>query len=438
MRINSVKLHNFKQFPELDLSLGPQLNLIAGINGAGKTSLLEGIAWGLENLVWNYSSKAGLPFRSREQSFVRTILMESQERRRLEPQYPTSSILEIEDENKKYEIGATIINDRSENSNRNLSLSTFSRPKDFGRTLPIFAYYIATRFIKNNWNSGENTPSLTPEERLTAYRNWCDFDSIESSRDDLTWIITKTTERMQKALRSHQTFGSIQNDELYVLKKALNDSFPEIDDIYYDWEAKAILITIKTKITDNNFEIVQIPFESLSDGQRSVILLFVDIVRRMCLLNPHLAEKAALQTDGIILVDELDAHLHPDWQRKIVRGLRKSFPLIQFVVTSHSPTIIGEVDRHSLYLLSNGELKRPEQSFGLDVYEIIEKVMNASGQSDEITNEIDAIKEISDRGEGDEARKRLDALETRLNGSTRATRDLDAVISLAELYEAEE
>lgn len=84
----------------------------------------------------------------------------------------------------------------------------------------------------------------------------------------------------------------------------------------------------------------RLPFNHLSDGQRTLFAMIGDLVRRAVLLNPHLGDKVLEETPGIVLIDELDLHLHPKWQRRIIEDLRRTFPKIQFIATTHSPFLI--------------------------------------------------------------------------------------------------
>ena len=80
----------------------------------------------------------------------------------------------------------------------------------------------------------------------------------------------------------------------------------------------------------------------MSDGQRGLVCLFADIARRMCILNgASLQDRTLLETTGLVLIDEIDLHLHPKWQRQIVPALKRIFPKIQFFATTHSPQVIG-------------------------------------------------------------------------------------------------
>jgi len=84
----------------------------------------------------------------------------------------------------------------------------------------------------------------------------------------------------------------------------------------------------------------RLPFGMLSDGQRNMLALVGDLAIKAAQLNPHLGVNALLQTPGVVLIDELDLHLHPRWQQHIVEDLRRLFPEVQFIATTHSPFII--------------------------------------------------------------------------------------------------
>ena len=83
-----------------------------------------------------------------------------------------------------------------------------------------------------------------------------------------------------------------------------------------------------------------IPFEGLSDGYRNVVKIVADIAVRMCILNPYLKEEILNRTPGVVLIDELDLSLHPNWQRRVVNTLTEIFPKVQFICASHSPFIV--------------------------------------------------------------------------------------------------
>ena len=80
-------------------------------------------------------------------------------------------------------------------------------------------------------------------------------------------------------------------------------------------------------------------FSQLSDGERGILALVLDLTRRLAQANPHLDDPAA-EAEAVVLIDEIDLHLHPTWQRTIMAYLSERFPRTQFVVTAHSPLVV--------------------------------------------------------------------------------------------------
>lgn len=96
-------------------------------------------------------------------------------------------------------------------------------------------------------------------------------------------------------------------------------------------------------------------FNNLSDGYRNMAAMAADIAHRAAGLNPHLGEKAATESSGVVLIDEIDLHLHPHWQRRVVSDLQRAFPRIQFIATTHSPFIIQSLSPGQVIDLENEE-----------------------------------------------------------------------------------
>jgi predicted ATP-binding protein involved in virulence len=132
------------------------------------------------------------------------------------------------------------------------------------------------------------------------------------------------------------------------------------------------------------------PLLHLSEGQKIVLNLILNIAFKICVLNPHL-ENPLDFTEGIVLIDELDLHLHPAWQRNIVHALKDVFPKIQFFATSHSPQIIGELKPEEIIVLDNtvqGGWWRPPASFGMNSADILKTIMDAPERNSKISTNI--------------------------------------------------
>jgi predicted ATP-binding protein involved in virulence len=178
------------------------------------------------------------------------------------------------------------------------------------------------------------------EEKKTAYKKQGEgvemaytrcLSPKSSSKEFLSWYKTYEDEVSK--------FGS-NSDKLLLeaFKRAIMSMIPENQwtDMSYSFKDED-LVGLFTK--DGAIE--KLLFSQLSDGYRNLIGMVADIAYRCVKLNPHLGVNAIKLTPGIVLIDEIDLHLHPNWQKRIVADLKEIFENIQFVATTHSPFKIG-------------------------------------------------------------------------------------------------
>jgi predicted ATP-binding protein involved in virulence len=116
----------------------------------------------------------------------------------------------------------------------------------------------------------------------------------------------------------------------------------------------------------------KLAYRQLSDGFRNIIGLVADIAYRCIQLNPHLGEYAVAETPGIVLIDELDLHLHPNWQRHVVADLKRVFPKIQFVATTHSPFIVQSLAKDELINLDMDQIGVETNPFNYGIEDVAE------------------------------------------------------------------
>jgi predicted ATP-binding protein involved in virulence len=134
----------------------------------------------------------------------------------------------------------------------------------------------------------------------------------------------------------------------------------------------------------------------LSQGERSLLALVGDIARRLAIMNPGLEKP--LHGKGIVLIDEIDLHLHPRLQRTIVRRLRETFPNCQFIVTTHSPLVISDPDNVRILALKAGEIRELPNLYGMDVERVFLEIMDTPLRDPALQNKIDALMEaVQDR-----------------------------------------
>lgn len=129
---------------------------------------------------------------------------------------------------------------------------------------------------------------------------------------------------------------------------------------------------------------MRIPLNQLSDGYKGMISLVADIAYRMATLNPQLGTEVLSKGDGVVLIDEVDLHLHPAWQQKVIDNLMNIFPKVQFIVSTHAPAIISSVKTDKLRILSNKEVcMTANQVYGKDVNSVMKEIMGVNDRPDQ-------------------------------------------------------
>lgn len=268
-----------------------------------------------------------------------------------------------------------------------------------GLDLHVLAFYRAGR----RWTSENISAEFGAMQRVSrfdGYKDW--FDAAINLTEFESWFIGKTLEQLQKISK----YGHPKNgfdDELTWVNEAVKSALPECKGLQYDLTSRSLLV---------DFEDVSFPFADLSDGQRGMVALFSDIARRMCILNPHMGKNVLKNTSGVVIIDELDIHLHPAWQRSIAPALKKAFPKVQFIAASHSPQIIGSLKPEEVILLDTGAT-HPRVTYGLDSSRVLEEVMGVSEREPEIETLLSELFSTIEDNDLEKANAQLQSLKER-------------------------
>ena len=389
MRINQIHLKNFRCYEDVSIEFHPRFNVLVGINGTGKTSILEALRIAIGSLflsVDKYKDKIASP----------GIQLDDVRLSNLEQQYPviittegTLSQFTSDDsyENISWERslvtkgGATRYKDAKLMKEASSQMQEVIRQSEPPINIPLIAYYSTDRFKKEKKDVGVEPNG----SRLRGYYNA--LDPLTNIKFFLDLYYTETLSAIQ-----HNTTSDALNAVNEAVKKCI-----DCDDLMFDIKQQELLL-IQSKSHE------RMPFHMLSDGVRSVLAMVMEIAFRCYLLNPHLGKEAAMLTTGVILIDEIDLHLHPEWQKKVINDLRNAFPNIQFIITTHSPQILGEVDHDfNVYALSrNGsdiQVVQTTGMFGMDSNSILEDKMETDSVSAIIkqkTEEMYSLLELKD------------------------------------------
>ncbi|QXI15324.1 AAA family ATPase [Pseudomonas hamedanensis] len=397
MRLDRLHIQNFRCYEDATFDFQPGFNLVVGVNGSGKTSLLQAVASSFVEFGQTFSHPEDLLTKES----VRFVFNEFEKRTRFERVFPLvleakgdllgsngwdvhwlaadHRILDTRPSGKALDV----INSVSSESTIDLPLLGFYRANRRWKMLGVAAEYAARQRVS----------------RLDGYSDW--FDTVTNLKDFETWLISKTLERMQNVLDAGIGATPTEEDELAWVNRAIQIALPEARDLRYDLRSQTLLIQL---------EKTTFPFSELSDGQRGMVALFADIARRMCILNPHMGKDVLKNTAGVIIIDELDIHLHPAWQRTIVPALRQAFPKVQFIAASHSPQIIGSLQPEEVIVLHNGESSHPRVTYGLDSSSVLEEVMGVGQREPEIENLLSKLFSTLEDNDLEKAKSQLEAL----------------------------
>ncbi|MCI3946149.1 AAA family ATPase [Pseudomonas syringae] len=130
----------------------------------------------------------------------------------------------------------------------------------------------------------------------------------------------------------------------------------------------------------------------LSQGEKSMMALVGDIARRLAMMNPALENP--LRGNGIVLIDEVDLHLHPKWQRSLIAQLTTTFPNCQFLLTTHSPLVISDSKDVLVYVMDDGQLHEQEGLYGLDANQVLLRVMDTDIRNADVQSRLDELQEL--------------------------------------------
>ncbi len=339
-------------------------NLILGINGSGKSSLLNSIYGnvlkGLSGLV---SSESKLVDISKSTIHYGMSFSES------------LSTFEVNNSGaiSNYEVGLKMnINDRTHGIGSGVANFTRLLTNFFhnNNSLPVFRYFKSEKLIDDTKTIVSNQSFNKIENRTVGYNSHSsDFISIQEVTSFFINLINN--ENQEKVEKRNFNF---ETEKGRYLRETIN-TFAKI--LY----GSDLELSVKASKYSNGQSLVikkeegELEFIQLSSGEKYVIALVLELIYRNITLNPNSTN--LVNTPGIILIDEIEDHLHPRWQLNILKALNESFPNFQFIIASHSPLIASSVRKDQIIALSNFEIIPSEELS--DIY---------SGTSDELLNKI--------------------------------------------------
>jgi predicted ATP-binding protein involved in virulence len=355
-RLNNLEVENFRCFSKFKIDFHEKLTVIVAPNGGGKTSVLDATAIALWPFTSTMQRKDASP--GFDPGDLRRVRSRFGSMQTLSPVSVKSSAFLDKSETplswqrfrksaakgtRTSKTGATQLQRfASKLWYQNVTFTV--EVSDFIPTYPLLAYYGTGRLwdqgrltfgklYRNNPDTGRESgyeDSLSPKSSYKSFVDWFGRYSNEAKGEE------------DSGKLSHHKPA----DKLHALTVAVDTLLKPTGwhSLSWDYAEKRPVATHPDHGT--------LPVDFLSDGLRNTIGLTSDIAHRCARINPHFGADAAFLTPGIVLIDEVDMHLHPEWQQLVLLALQSAFPLVQFIVTTHSPQVLTTVKRESIRILS--------------------------------------------------------------------------------------
>lgn len=351
MKLTSAKIKNFKGIEEWNIIFEPGFNLIKGVNGRGKTSVLEAIAVGLGGFVAGLDGVATRHFSREEIRQVYTTVGDGSYDKKIV--VPTEVYLEADVDGVSYDWvrgRKDIKTSRSTIQPRDICQKASLMANEENKELPVLAYLGAGRvwsqrrerveniFRKQYFRTVGYTDALHDASNIKLLLNWC------VKMEQVAW-------QKEKKIAEYEAVKKAVSDFMQYMEPG------DVCRVFYDKQQEELMYERGQEV---------LPVMSLSAGYQSLVWMVFDIAYRMAVLNPFMKDDIA-KASGIVLIDEIDMHLHPKWQWNIINALRNVFPNVQFIAATHSPILFASAKDVWLIDVDAEEIEYSHSHYGIDI-----------------------------------------------------------------------
>ena len=413
MKLKNIKIKNYRCFKQADIDFDEHVTLIVGKNGVGKTAILDAVAVSVSTFLLGIDGGVSRSILKDDARYEFHDLDGT-----IDPQHQFPVSIDsmgncLDKQNVKWvrslnsENGKTTIKDAGELTNIAQKVQNQIMTGDKSLVLPLISYYGTGRLYAQK-KEKRNIKLLTEFRRQVGYVDCMAAESNEKLM--LNWFQMQTL----KSLQDQQKTGVIERSLLLkTVEKAICRSYERISGsknaaLTFDLDTHRLVLEFEA--ADGSAQ--KFAMDEMSDGYKNTLSMIGDIAYRMAVLNPTLGDRVLGETPGVVLIDEVDLHLHPQWQQTILSDLHAIFPNVQFIVSSHAPAVINSVPREQIRILDNGEIYMPAaQTYGRDANSILREVMKVSERPADVVQRLDAFYACMDENDYEEAGKMLTEIE---------------------------
>lgn len=398
MKLESLSLSHCGGFEQLDITFEPDVTLIAGVNGVGKSTLLRALGVILTRTQRRIGVTGSRPLSLKQDDiFVGSEVARLSASMDFDGRKVRAEFLQRSNARatKKFDLLGAVPRHSS-----NECLAVYFSPK---RQLP---------------GQPRSLPEAKPFDPSIAYGRALHDREVEL-REFMHWF--RTQEKLGAASEPRRL------NVLDALRAVVGELLPEFSNLRIQEQPRLGFVVDKR---GQPFYLHQ-----LSDGERGLLALVFDLTRRLAIANPDSDNPI---TDGValVLIDEVELHLHPRWQRDVIRRLPSIFRSCQFVITTHSPQVIGETEARCVRLLSWRDGKvvvdTPSMAYGTDSNWILSVLMGADEMNEDVESKLERASRLISERNLDGAKELIHTLRSDVKGNTDAIQRLASMIERIE------
>lgn len=433
MKLESLSLANCGGFEQLDINFEQDVTLIAGVNGVGKSTVLRSLAVLLSRALPEFTPSRSTPlFFTDDEIHGDKPSLQVSARIQLDGQTINAGVqrLRTSDEKgdrfillRKAEAAsssadfAQVLSDRTLTGDLEAGIKETRYALTFLKSAtnpPLAVYFTPKRQLPGQPRS---LPEPKPFELSMAFSRALHDREVEL-REFMYWF--RTQEKLGGANEPRRL------KVLDALRGVVSSLVPEFSNLRIQEHPRLGFVVDKR---GQPFYLHQ-----LSDGERGLLALVFDLTRRLAIANPESDDPIA-EGVALVLIDEIELHLHPKWQRDVMIRLPKIFKSCQFVITTHSPQVLGEVYARCVRLLNTKEgrvvVETPAMSYGVDSNWILNVLMGADEMDQDVGRELEDISKLIQARELEIAKTKISFLRNSF-GNTMATQKLASLLERIE------
>lgn len=409
MRIERLHMRHFRGIRELELQFHPRLNVLVGVNGSGKSSVLDCLAILLSRLTGRIVSTKGTG-----------RLFTEHDVQMGEKETVCSLDVALMGSHYHWEAGKSTYKGRKPTLTNQAAIGRLVQSihdalnVDAVSSVPLAVFYSVNRLVDKVPLRVKKTHVFDQyaalAHSLTGKREEADFKLFFEwfrNREDVENDFFRNQARLLP--ENEPDVGEYPDRQLQAVRQALGYIMPGFSDLRVRRKPRLQMMVTKQERA--------FPIQQLSDGEKCLLALVGDMARRLAIANPGLEDP--LQGEAVFLIDEVDLHLHPAWQRMVLPRLLATFPRCQFIVTTHSPQVLGEVEAECIFILkadAQGEIRceRAPLSKGLDTGELTSLIFEAPVLNTEANEQLNTLFALILDGKEEAARALMAEIEGEL------------------------